>query len=307
MTRETATMVHVPGGTFRMGSERFYPEERPVHQETVGAFAIDAFAVTNAEYRDFVDETGYVTVAERPLDPAVYPGAPPEALVPGALVFHPTAGPVDLNDWSQWWRYVQGASWRYPAGPGSTVDDKLDHPVVHVAFEDAQAYARWAGKELPTEAEWEYAALGGLDGAIFPWGDDMAPNGKLMANTWIGEFPWFNARGKAGTAPVGSFPPNGYGLYDMAGNVWEWTADWYAASHVPYGQARPCCGSVSRRPTLEQSYDPGQPAFKIPRKVLKGGSHLCAPNYCLRFRPSARSPQMIDSGMSHLGFRCVVR
>jgi formylglycine-generating enzyme len=300
-------MVRIPGGTFRMGCDRFYPEERPVHEETVDAFAIDAYEVTNAQYRLFVDETGYRTVAERPLDPAMYPGAPVDALVPGAMVFHPTSHAVNLDDWSQWWRYVPGADWRHPAGPDSTIDDKLDHPVVHVAYEDAEAYARWSGKSLPTEVEWEFAARGGLDDKLFTWGDEMSLSGKVMANTWLGEFPWFNIRGSAGTMAVGSFPPNGYGLYDMAGNVWEWTTDWYVATHGKEPRQRPCCGSVSLRATMEQSYDPNQPQFKIPRRVLKGGSHLCAPNYCLRYRPAARSPQMIDTGMSHLGFRSVVR
>jgi sulfatase modifying factor 1 len=300
-------MVRIPGGTFRMGCDRFYPEERPVHEETVDAFAIDAYEVTNAQYRLFVEETGYRTVAERPLDPAMYPGAPAGALVPGAMVFHPTSRAVDLDDWSQWWRYVHGADWRHPAGPKSTIDDKPDHPVVHVAYEDAEAYAQWSGKALPTEAEWEFAARGGLDDKLFTWGDEMSLRGKVMANTWLGEFPWFNARGSAGTMAVGSFPPNGYGLYDMAGNVWEWTTDWYVPSHGTEPRQRPCCGSVSLRATMEQSYDPNQPQFKIPLRVLKGGSHLCAPNYCLRYRPAARSPQMIDTGMSHLGFRTVVR
>ena len=299
-------MVRIPGGRFRMGSERFYPEERPVHEVRVEPFEMDAFAVTNGDYRRFVDATGYTTVAERPLDPADYPGAPLEALVPGAMVFTPTSGPVDLNDWTQWWRYVPGASWKHPAGPGSTIDGKLDHPVVHVAYEDAEAYAAWAGKALPAEAEWEFAARGGLADAIFPWGDEMLPGGKLMANTWLGEFPWQNLRGTAGTMPVGSFEPNGYGLYDVAGNVWEWTTDWYVASHRHAVMQAPCCGDV-RRPGRDDSFDPAQPSIRIPRRVVKGGSHLCAPNYCLRFRPAARSPQMIDTGMSHLGFRCVVR
>ncbi len=288
-----------------MGSEDFYPEEAPVHEQTVGAFFIDRFPVTNGEFLAFVADTGYVTLAERAPNPADYPGVPPEALVPGSLVFHRTPGPVDLSDWTQWWAYVPGAQWRYPEGPGSSIDERGDHPVVHIAFEDALAYAQWAGKTLPTEAEWEFAARGGLDRAKFVWGDEMQPGGKIMANTWQGEFPWQNLLldGYERTSPVGIFPPNGYGLYDMAGNVWEWTDEWYRNKHVPVSS---CC-SVSLRASVDDSYDPGQPQLRIPRKVLKGGSHLCAPNYCLRFRPAARSAQMIDTSMSHLGFRCIVR
>jgi sulfatase modifying factor 1 len=302
-------MVRIPGGTFRMGSDRFYVEERPVHQETVEPFFIDVYEVTNHEFGRFVDETGYVTVAERPLDPNQYPGAPPEALVPGSMVFHRTPGPVaNLDDWTQWWRYVPDAQWRFPAGPGSTIAGKGTHPVVHVVYEDAEAYARWAGKVLPTEAEWEFAARGGLEGAIFTWGDEMFPGRKVMANTWLGEFPWRNVLGSPGTLAVGSFPPNGYGLYDMAGNVWEWTNDWYRASHVVAQRGeRHCCGVQNARAAMEESYDRTQPSVTIPRRVLKGGSYLCAPNYCLRFRPAARSPQMIDTAMSHLGFRCAAR
>jgi formylglycine-generating enzyme len=310
-TSGTATrdMVWLQGGTFRMGSDDFYPEEAPVHDETVGAFWIDEYQVTNESYARFVEETGYVTVAERIPPAEDFPGAPPEALVPGALVFHKTPGPVDLRDWTNWWSYVHGAQWRYPEGPGSTIDGRMDHPVVHIAFEDAQAFAQWAGKALPAEAEWEFAARGGLEGAKFVWGDQMEPGGQIMANTWQGEFPWQNLvkDGYEGTSPVGAFPPNGYGLYDMAGNVWEWTTDWYQAKRAAPAAAASCCSVPSPRATVEGSYDPTQPEIRIPRKVLKGGSHLCAPNYCLRFRPAARSPQMIDTGMNHLGFRCVLR
>lgn len=302
-----AGMVYLAGGTFRMGSEDFYPEEAPVHEETVEPFWIDAYQVTNDAFARFVEETGYITVAEIPPKAEDYPGAPPEALVPGALVFQPTQGPVDLSDWTQWWAYVHGAQWRHPEGPASAIENRGNYPVVHVAYEDAEAYAKWAGKALPTEVEWEFAARGGLDGAKFVWGDEMEPGGKPMANTWQGEFPWQNLLkdGYTRTSPVGAFPPNGYGLYDMAGNVWEWTCDWYRAKHV--ADVGACCSAGSGRARIEDSYDPNQPQFKIPRKVLKGGSHLCAPNYCLRFRPAARSPQMIDTGMSHLGFRCVLR
>ena len=301
----TDTMQHIAAGRFLMGSNDFYPEEAPVREVYVDAFSIDVYTVTNRDYAKFVDETGYSTVAERPLNPDDFPGAPLDALVPGALVFHMTEGPVDLRDWSQWWSYVPGACWKHPEGPGSTIESRLDHPVVHVAYEDAETYASWAGKRLPTETEWEYAARGGLEGAAFVWGDEMEPGGKPAANTWQGDFPWQNlvTDGYERTAPVGMFPQNGYGLYDMAGNVWEWTSDWFVARRDRVQS--PCCGDINNSAMRELSYDAGQPQFRIPRKVLKGGSHLCAPNYCLRFRPAARSPQMIDTGMSHLGFRCV--
>ena len=295
-------MITIEGGTFRMGSDRFYPEEAPVCEVAVAGFSIDPYAVTNADFAKFVRKTGYVTVAERELNAADYPGAPVENLVPGALVFHMTSGPVDLRDYSQWWAWVPGACWKHPEGPGSSVDSRPDHPVVHVAYEDAQAYATWAGKRLPTEAEWEYAARGGIDGNDFIWGAEMYPDGKRAANTWEGEFPWRHT-GRHGprTMPVGSFPPNGFGLYDMAGNVWEWTSDWFVFDRAEVGS--PCCaGGMNAR---ELSYDACQPDVRIPRKVLKGGSFLCSPEYCLRFRPAARSPQMIDTGMSHVGFRCV--
>ncbi|MEO6835946.1 MAG: formylglycine-generating enzyme family protein [Candidatus Tumulicola sp.] len=297
----SAGMIRIAGGTFAMGSQRFYPEEAPVRDVAVDGFWIDANTVTNAEFAKFVRLTGYVTVAERELEPADFPGAPPENLVPGALVFQPTAGPVDLRDYSQWWSWLPGACWKHPYGPGTTVKSRPDHPVVHVAYEDAQAYAAWAGKRLPTEAEWEFAARGGLDRRDFVWGDEMEPGGRVMANTWQGEFPWKSvSRGGAHTTPVGHFPPNGYGLYDMAGNVWEWTTDWYENDRAAT-VGSPCCAGDAR----ERSYDPCQPGTRIPRKVLKGGSFLCSPSYCLRFRPAARSPQAVDTGMSHVGFRCV--
>jgi formylglycine-generating enzyme required for sulfatase activity len=302
-------MVWIAGGTFRMGSDDFYPEEAPAHPVTVSGFWIDARAVTNDEFRRFVDATGYVTVAERPLDPRRYPGVAPELLVPGSLVFCQPKRRVDLRDCSAWWAYVPGASWRRPEGPASALEGRADHPVVHVAYEDAIAYATWVGKSLPTEAEWELAARGGLDGAVFTWGNELAPAGGLMANIWQGEFPWQNLRadGRTGTLPVGSFPPNGYGLYDMAGNVWEWTSDWYLPGHAA-AAAGSCCARVDPRgAAMDQSFDPEHPLIRIPRKVLKGGSHLCARNYCFRFRPAARSPQMIDSSTSHIGFRCVRR
>ena len=295
-------MVRIEGGTFRMGSDRFYPEEAPVREIHVGAFWIDPYAVRNSEFSKFVRKTGYVTIAERDLNPDDFPGAPPENLVPGAVCFHMTPGPVNLRDFRQWWSWVPGACWKHPEGPGSSIETRPDHPVVHVAYEDVESYARWAGKRLPTEAEWEFAARGGLDGKDFVWGDEMLPGGTPAANTWQGNFPYRStAKHGPGTLPVGSFAPNGFGLYDAAGNVWEWTSDWYVADRTELES--PCCaGGAEAR---ERSYDAGQPATRIPRRVLKGGSFLCSPEYCLRFRPAARSPQMIDTGMSHIGFRCV--
>lgn len=302
-------MVRIPGGTFRMGSDRHYPEERPAHRVQVGAFWMDATTVTNAQFAAFVAATGYVTVAERPLDPAQYPGAMPGMLAPGALVFHMTDGPVDTSVIAHWWRWTPGAQWRHPEGPGSTIAGREQHPVVQVAHADAQAYARWAGKALPSEAEWEFAARGGLDGAEFVWGEELTPGGRHMANTWQGPFPWrnFAADGFERTAPVASYPPNGYGLYDMAGNVWQWTDDWFAPRHAIDRSASCCAPTDPRGPALEGSYDPAQPRIRIPRKVVKGGSFLCAPSYCRRYRPAARHAQMVDTGMSHIGFRCVLR
>jgi sulfatase modifying factor 1 len=287
----TKGMVWIPGGTFAMGCESFYPEEAPVQDVAVDGFWIDERPVTVAQFRRFVKATGYVTLAERPLDPADYPGADPASLTPGSLVFRPAPGPVDLGDYRAWWEYVPGARWSNPEGPGSDTYTRGRHPVTHVAYEDACAYAAWAGKALPTEAEWEFAARGGLSGATFTWGDEYVDG---MANTWQGEFPWENelTDGYAGTSPVASFPANGYGLYDMAGNVWEWTSDRYSERH----DVKPCCGPRDDRPDAH-----------IPRRVTKGGSHLCAPNYCLRYRPAARQGQSIDSSTSHIGFRCVVR
>jgi formylglycine-generating enzyme len=284
-------MRWVPGGEFAMGSDEFYPEERPVRTCGVDGFFIDEHPVTAAAYRRFVRATSYVTVAERELDPADYPEADPELLVPGSLVFRKARGPVDLRDVRNWWAYVPGASWKRPGGPGTTINGRDRHPVVHVAYEDAQAYAAWAGKSLPTEAEWEYAARGGLDGARFAWGDEELLEGRPRANTWQGEFPWQNLLldGYEGTSPVGAFAPNGYGLVDMCGNVWEWTRDpFIGASPIS-----PCC------------VPPAPERFE--RKVIKGGSHLCAPNYCLRYRPAARQGESVDTSTGHIGFRCVVR
>ncbi len=304
-----AGMVRIPAGGFLMGSDTHYAEEAPRHRAQVDAFWMDATTVTNASFATFVAETGYVTVAERPLDPAQYPGAKPAMLEPGALVFRMTEGPVDTRDISNWWHWTRGAYWRAPEGPGSTIAGREDHPVVQVAYEDAQAYARWAGKELPTETEWEFAARGGLEGAEFAWGDELTPDGQHMANTWQGPFPWrnFEADGFAGTSPVRSFPANGYGLFEVCGNVWEWTTDWWGTRHEA-DPASPCCTPKNPRgPAMEGSYDASQPAIRIPRKVVKGGSFLCAPSYCRRYRPAARHAQMVDSGMSHIGFRCIRR
>ncbi|WP_132255786.1 formylglycine-generating enzyme family protein [Methylobacterium segetis] len=302
-------MVFVPGGTFRMGSDRHYPEEAPVHWVNVDGFWIDRTPVTNAQFRAFVRATGHVTVAERPPDPRDYPGALPHMLQPGSLVFKPPKGVVDLRDWGAWWRLKPGVHWRRPMGPGSSIAGLDAHPVVHVAYADASAYAAWAGKALPTEAEWEYAARGGLDGAEFAWGDELTPGGRHMANTWQGPFPHQNLAedGYERTSPVTAFPPNGYGLHDMIGNVWEWTTDFFAPRH-PADAPKACCIPQNPRGGREDgSYDRGQPAIRIPRRVVKGGSHLCAPNYCRRYRPAARHPHPVDTSTSHIGFRCVRR
>jgi formylglycine-generating enzyme required for sulfatase activity len=302
-------MVRIREGAFVMGSEDFYPEERPVRRVAVDGFRIDSHQVTNAEYRQFVEATGWVTESEKSPDPALYPGAPRENLVPGSLVFMPTDRPVDLRDYSQWWAWTPGADWRHPTGPDSTLDGLDEHPVVHVAYADALAYCAWAETMLPSEAEWEYAARGGLKGKPFTWGDEDTQETAPKANTWQGRFPFENTEvdGWVRTAPVGSFEANGYGLYDMAGNVWEWTDDWYRSTHTDPEAPSCCIPTNPRGGDALASLDPTQPHTPIPRKVLKGGSHLCAPNYCLRYRPAARQPQMIDTGMSHVGFRTIVR
>lgn len=293
-------MVLLEGGTFRMGSDEFYPDERPAHERNINPFWIDRYTVTNEEFARFVDETGHVTVAERPLNPRDFPGANPADLVPGAMVFTPTPGPVDLRDWRNWWRWQPGASWREPFGPGSSIGQRMRHPVVHVAFEDAAAFAAWAGKRLPTEAEHEFAARGGAHGSRFAWGQEPHPDGIPHANTWLGGFPYDN-QGVGDAAPVGSYPPNGYGLYDMIGNVWEWTSDYYTPRHLRLN-FEPVDPGKRRNLLAAASADEGSP--RTPRRVLKGGSFLCSPEYCLRFRPAARSPQTEDTGMSHVGFRC---
>jgi formylglycine-generating enzyme required for sulfatase activity len=302
-------MLFVPGGTFRMGSDSHYPEEAPVHRVTVDGFWIDETPVTNRQFDSFVEATGHVTLAEMKLDPKNYPGTPSRMLKAASAVFTPPDHPVDLRDIASWWSLTFGANWRRPHGKGSSIRGLDDHPVVHIAYRDAEAYSAWAGKNLPTEAEWEFAARGGLDGAEFAWGDELFPGGRHMANTWQGAFPLENLAedGFERTSPVKAFPPNGYDLFDMIGNAWEWTADWYSARH-PADVPKACCIPENPRGAREaDSYDPRQPQFRIPRKVIKGGSHLCAPNYCRRYRPAARHAQAVDTSTSHVGFRCVIR
>jgi formylglycine-generating enzyme required for sulfatase activity len=300
-------MVKVEGGEFAMGSEDFYPDEAPVRRVFVDGFWIEAYPVTNSRFAAFVEATGFVTEAEKPPDPAMYPGAAPEDLVPGGLVFTMTSESVNLDDFTNWWRWTPGADWRHPAGPDTSIEGLADHPVVQVSHGDAAAYCEWAGLELPTEAEWEFAARGGLDGARFVWGDEDPQETEPIANTWQGRFPYENTEldGWTRTSPVGSYPSNGYGLYDMTGNVWEWTDDWYTAEYTVAGPS--CCAPPNPRGgTQEGSFDPGQ-EIRIPRKVVKGGSHLCTPQYCYRYRPAARQPQTIETATSHLGFRGIRR
>lgn len=300
-------MSWIPGGQFLMGSDNHYPEEAPAHSVIVDGFWMDQYVVTNAQFSRFVEQTGHVTLAERAPRAEDYPGAKPELLVPASVVFQKPPFRVDLSNPYNWWTYVPGASWRRPLGPGSSLKGLAKHPVVHVAYEDAEAYAKWIGKDLPTEAEWEFAARGGLEGAEFVWGDEFEPDGEVMTNTWQGDFPNENllTDGFEWTAPVGSFPANGYGLYEMSGNVWEWTTDWYQ-EHSELTQS--CCASMNPSGGLqEKSYDPTTPKIPIPRRVMKGGSYLCAPNYCQRYRPAARMAQPVDTATCHLGFRCIVR
>jgi formylglycine-generating enzyme len=312
-------MVWVPGGEFIMGSDHRLAKrnERPAHKARVHGFWMDRTAVTNAQFAAFIAATGYVTTAERPPDwetlkvqlPPGTPKPPADALVPGAMVFVGTAQPVDLNDFSQWWRYVPGASWRHPLGPASSITGKEDHPVVQVSFDDVQAYARWAGKRLPTEAEWEFAARGGLEQATFAWGNDLAPRGRKMSNVWEGSgqpFPVITAQSKSvhGTSPVCAFPVNGYGLCDMTGNVWQWVADWYRADAFAYAAQRPL--SFDPRGPAD-SYDPDEPGVpeNAPKRVIRGGSFLCSDDYCMSYRPSARRGSDPYTSMSHIGFRLV--
>jgi len=309
-SRQPATdgMVLVPGGTTVIGSDRFYPEERPLREVAVGDVWFDRHPVTNAEFARFVAETGHVTVAETAPDPADFPGADPALLVAGSQVFTPTDGPVPLHDWTQWWRWQPGASWRTPqgpewSGPGATWEEIPDHPVVHVGWSDASAYARWVGKELPTEFEWEYAARGGLSGLDYAWGEELSPGGAVLANTWQGPFPWRSEDpdGHDRTAPIGSYPANPYGLHDMIGNVWEWTSSRWTDNHAAEGEAvaaaataSPCCGGSVWLAETD-------------RFVTKGGSHLCSPHYCQRYRPAARQGHGVNDTTSHVGFRCVIR
>jgi formylglycine-generating enzyme len=290
-------MVWIGGKDFMMGSNHHYPEEAPAHQVTVGGFWIDPVPVTTAAFARFVEETNYVTVAERPGNVADYPGAKLEILEPSSIVFLRPSRTVDTSNLHNWWKHVRGANWRHPFGPQSSIEGFESHPVVHIAYEDAEAYCRWAGKQLPTEAEWECAARGGLDGADYAWGNEFEPEGRVMANTWQGEFPVRNSMkdGFEWTSPVGSFPPNGYGLFDMIGNVWEWTSDWYAdRTQAP----RSCCATINPQ---------GGKGYYIPRKVMKGGSYLCSPDYCQRYRPAARMAQPIHTSTCHVGFRCIRR
>jgi sulfatase modifying factor 1 len=300
-------MQWIEGGSFLMGSERFYPEERPVRQVQVDGFYIDRHPVTNAQFAAFVGETGHRTLAEIAPDPKDYPGMPPEMARAGSIVFSPPTRPVPLDQPHLWWEFHFGARWDRPLGGTSSLRGMENHPVVHIAYSDAEAYCAWAGKSLPTEAEWEFAARGGRHDVDYAWGDALAPNGRMLANYWQGRFPSENlcSDGWERTSPVETFPPNDYGLYDMIGNVWEWTSDWYGTPTTPH---RSCCIISNPRGGSERdSLDPALPAIPIGRKVLKGGSHLCAENYCQRYRPAARHPQAVDSSTSHIGFRCIVR
>lgn len=293
----TNGMKWIPGGTFQMGSEEGQPDEKPVHEVTVDGFWLDTYELTNEEFEKFVKATGYVTIAERKPKPEDFPGAPPEALVPGAIVFTPPPGQVPLHDHMAWWRYVPGANWRHPEGPDSTIKGREKHPVVQVAWFDAMAYAKWAGKRLPTEAEWEFASRGGKEKQTYTWGNEKTPEGKWLANIWQGSFPNGNTLqdGFKLQAPVGSFPPNGYGLYDMAGNVWEWTADWYMPDYY------------AKSPKLnpqgpQESYDPNEPG--VWKRITRGGSYLCTEAYCWGYRPAMRMKTSPDTGLNHTGFRC---
>ncbi len=297
-------MVWIPGGTFEMGSDLAeFPDAQPVHPVYVDGFWMDETEVTNAEFGKFVDATGYVTVAERPLNPEDFPGAQPDLLVPGAVVFAPPDGAVPLDSNLRWWTYVPGASWKHPTGSGSSLEGRENYPVINVAYEDAAAYAEWAGKRLPTEAEWERAARGGLDRKPFVWGDEFSPNGQFLANTAQGHFPERNtaADGFAAAAPVKSYPPNAYGLYDVAGNVWEWVGDWYRPDTFVKAAAN---GPISVNPTgPDGSFDPAEPS--VPKRVHKGGSFLCTDQYCSRYMPGGRGKGDVSTGTNHLGFRCV--
>jgi formylglycine-generating enzyme required for sulfatase activity len=307
-----AGMVWIPGGEFTMGtdSDLGWPDEKPAHRVRVDGFWMDDHEITNAEFRKFVEATGYKTTAEKPVDWAELrkqlapntPKPPDEKLQPGSLVFTPTAGPVPLNDYTQWWKWTPGANWQHPEGPGSNLDGRENHPVVQVSWDDAVAYCKWAGKRLPTEAEWEFAARGGLEGKPYVWGDQAPDEKNIFANIWQGKFPYQNSKadGFERTAPVKSFAPNGFRLYDMAGNVWEWCNDWYDVSLY---RQRAGQGVIVNPIGPEHSYNPDQPFSS--QRVQRGGSFLCCDEYCSRYRPSARQGSSPDTGMSHVGFRCV--
>ncbi len=293
-------MVWIPPGKFKMGSNHpMFQDARPIHEVTLDGFWMDVTPVTNAQYSRFVKATGYVTVAERPLNPNDFPGVPKDKLVPGALVFKTTSKPVPLDDVSQWWEYVPGANWKHPEGPESDLLKRLNHPVVQIAYEDAEAYARWAKKRLPTEAEWEYAARGGLNQKPYVWGDKFRPHGQIMANTWQGHFPNQNTKedGWITTSPVNAFPKNRFGLYDMSGNVWEWCSDWYRPDYYEHSPKKNPKGP----PT---SFDPEELGMK--KRIQRGGSFLCSDQYCSRYMPGGRGKGAIDTGSVHVGFRCVL-
>ncbi len=308
-------MAWIPGGEFTMGTDELnsMTNERPAHRVRIDGFWIDEHDVTNADFAKFVEATHYVTIAERPIDweqmktqvPPGTPKPPDEKLQPGSLVYTPPNHPVDLRDMSQWWTWTTGANWRHPEGPQSDLKGRENHPVVQVAWDDAVAYAKWAGKRLPTEAEWEFAARGGLERKRFAWGDEFRPDGKFMANTFTGEFPFHNtaADGFAGTAPVKSFPPNGYGLYDMAGNVWNWCSDIYSAD--AYAAMSPT--EICFNPTgATATFNPLRDVPSAVERVTKGGSFLCNADYCESYRPSARRGTPPDTGTAHIGFRCAM-
>ncbi|MEH2460172.1 formylglycine-generating enzyme family protein [Nostoc sp.] len=290
-------MVFISGGTFKIGSDKHYASEHSAEDITVDSFCIDKYEVTNGEFAKFVKETGYITLAERPLSQEQFPNLPEEQRKPGSLVFQMPEKGVTQIGYLGWWKWTPGANWQHPFGAESDIQGKDKYPVVHVAYEDIEAYAKWASKSLPTEAQWEYAARGGLDGATYSWGERYSAK---KANTWQGIFPFFNTKadGYFNSAPVGSFEPNGYGLYDMAGNVWEWTSDWYRIGHEGKNNSFNPTG-----PAEKESFDPREPG--VAKHVIKGGSYLCAPNYCSRYRPAARESQSPDTGTTHIGFRLI--
>jgi sulfatase modifying factor 1 len=305
-------MVWIPGGEFTMGTDdpESYQYERPAHRVRVDGFWMDATEVTNADYKKFVDETGYITTAEKApewdeLKKQLPPGTPKPAqtFLPGSLAFTPPGYAIALDDYTQWWSWQNGTNWKHPEGPGSTIDGKEKYPVVHISYDDAIAYCKWANKRLPTEAEWEFASRGGREGQTYSWGNEFNPGGKFMANTFQGVFPGKNSGddGFVGSSPVKTFPPNDYGLYDIIGNCWEWTSDYYNVSY--YGELAKQ-GLALNPPGAKTPYDPQEP-YAI-KHVTRGGSYLCAENYCVNYRPSARQGSAFDSGMSHIGFRCVV-